>query len=76
MLFFNFIIKFQDKKTDLRINAKVDQVFEHLMKYLNIEVDTKNFDLKVNNIIKESTHKLQIIPKKRKPTKRKVDDSD
>lgn len=46
------------------------------MKYLNIEVDLKNFNLGTNNIIKESIHKLQILPKKRKTTKRKNEDSD
>lgn len=54
----------------------MDQVFENVMKFLNIEVDTRNFDFEADNLIKESLHKLEINPKKRKTSKRKIVDSE
>jgi len=66
-----------EKKTDLIINARVDEVFEHVMRLLDIDVeevsDISGQDLKLNS---ESVHplELQLEAKRSKGRKRKSED--
>jgi len=59
------IPQFKAKKTDLIINAKLDEVFGHVMGFLDIEVDL-TYDPNANYLLKESAHPLEDFSKKSK----------
>uniref|UniRef100_A0A915ED18 protein acetyllysine N-acetyltransferase n=1 Tax=Ditylenchus dipsaci TaxID=166011 RepID=A0A915ED18_9BILA len=62
------------KKTDLIINAKLDQVFEHVMRFLDIDVDL-TYDPSHYNVTEKSSHPLEKLQKKN-VKKRKINSAE
>ncbi|KAI1729945.1 sir2 family domain-containing protein [Ditylenchus destructor] len=58
------------KKTDLIINGKVDEVFRHVMRFLDITVD-ETYDPNLIIVNRISLHPLQLPKKKKTNRKRK-----